>query len=91
VSTSSFPTDEHPYVTLAKEIAGKYVRAAYTLDPEANVDVEFELVDSLWVFGTWYVGLECNLDDLVYRVRHNGTSGEVISTTPSSEEQEPNG
>jgi hypothetical protein len=73
--------EEHPYVTLAVEIARKYVLMTYCLNPTPPhpEDVQFELVDSLWTWGRWTVDLRCNVDGDIYRVLHNGTSGEVTN------------
>lgn len=106
-STSSFPTDEHPYLTLAKEIARKYVGMTYTLDSDPKVDFEFEVSGSLFTYGTqtyghWTVYLKAEIDGLIYKVTHNGTTGEVAAVledidgaihdvTHKTQEKEPNG
>lgn len=78
MSDTQTETDEHPYITKAKEIVQAYVSWLYTLAPDAkNVDVEFELVSSLWTWGRWTVDLKCNLDGATYTVLHNGTTGAV--------------
>lgn len=90
-STSSFPTDEHPYVTLAKKIANTYLRMTYALNPETDFDFEFELVDSLWTWGRWTVDLRAEIDGLIYRVLHNGETGEVTDVIEFEQEKEQNG
>jgi hypothetical protein len=89
-ATSSFPTDEHPYITKAKEIARRYVGMNYCLahEPPEVVGIEFDLADALWTWGRWTVDLKCNVDGHIYRVLHNGVTGEVTDVVIDPEEQE---
>lgn len=83
--------EDLPYVVTAKEIARKYVANTYTLTSNPPVDFWFELVDSLWSWGRWTVDLRAEIDGLIYRVLHNGKTGEVTDVIEFEQEKEQNG